>query len=151
MAVSLRSRWKTRQPPCCPGTAGGLRAVINAIGLVLHTNLGRADGLPSWTCAQAYAPAEGARLCGTLHDRAPSAAAVHVVDNGAAALVLLATAPAAGKDIVVSRGRWWWRSGTVSGSRTSYPPGPGSASSAPPTARPSPTTPPRSARTPAWC
>ncbi|GAA2303055.1 hypothetical protein SVIO_018120 [Streptomyces violaceusniger] len=34
----------------------------------------------------------------------PSAAAAHVVNNGAAALVLVATALAAGKETVISRG-----------------------------------------------
>ncbi|MGW7404100.1 L-seryl-tRNA(Sec) selenium transferase [Streptomyces sp. NPDC054833] len=102
-----------------PDTAGGLRAVINATGVLLHTNLGRAP--LSAAARRAVAEAAGATdveldlrtgvrarrgrtALRALHDRVPSAGAVHVVNNGAAALVLAATALAAGREIVVSRG-----------------------------------------------
>lgn len=102
-----------------PRTIGGLRSVINATGVVLHTNLGRAS--LSTAARQAVQEAAGptdveldlrtgvrARRGRTaltaLRERVPSAAAAHVVNNGAAALVLVATALAAGKEIVISRG-----------------------------------------------
>ncbi len=102
-----------------PRTIGGLRSVINATGVVLHTNLGRAS--LSTAARQAVQEAAGptdveldlrtgvrARRGRTaltaLCERVPSAAAAHVVNNGAAALVLVATALAAGKEIVISRG-----------------------------------------------
>ncbi|MEU6807817.1 L-seryl-tRNA(Sec) selenium transferase [Streptomyces sp. NPDC046831] len=102
-----------------PRTAGGLRAVINATGVLLHTNLGRAP--LSAAARQAVGEAAGftdveldlgtgvrARRGRTaleaLAGRVPSAAAAHVVNNGAAALVLVATALAAGREILISRG-----------------------------------------------
>ncbi|MEU0966221.1 L-seryl-tRNA(Sec) selenium transferase [Streptomyces sp. NPDC005917] len=102
-----------------PRTVGGLRPVINATGVVLHTNLGRAS--LSATARQAVQEAAGptdveldlrigvrARRGRTalkaLCERVPSAAAAHVVNNGAAALVLAATALASGREIVISRG-----------------------------------------------
>ncbi|MEU6095103.1 L-seryl-tRNA(Sec) selenium transferase [Streptomyces sp. NPDC047079] len=102
-----------------PATAGGLRAVINATGVVLHTNLGRAplSAAARQAVQEAAGPTDveldlrtgvrarrGRTALRALHDRVPSAAAAHVVNNGAAALVLAATALAVGKDIVISRG-----------------------------------------------
>ncbi|MEV8126125.1 L-seryl-tRNA(Sec) selenium transferase [Streptomyces sp. NPDC085944] len=102
-----------------PRTASGLRPVINATGVLLHTNLGRAP--LSVAARQAVQDAagptdveldlktgvrarRGRTALAALRARVPSADAVHVVNNGAAALVLAATALAAGKEIVVSRG-----------------------------------------------
>lgn len=102
-----------------PRRATTLRPVINATGVVLHTNLGRAP--LSATAIDAVVAAAGhtdvefdlatgdraRRGRGTLEALAaavPAAEAVHVVNNGAAALVLAATALAAGHEIVVSRG-----------------------------------------------
>ncbi|WP_445516992.1 L-seryl-tRNA(Sec) selenium transferase [Streptomyces sp. NEAU-174] len=102
-----------------PRTAGGLRPVINATGVVLHTNLGRASlsAAARRAVREAAGPTDveldlrtGARArrgrtaLAALRERVPSAAAAHVVNNGAAALVLVATALAAGKEIVISRG-----------------------------------------------
>lgn len=102
-----------------PRTAGGLRPVINATGVLLHTNLGRAPLSPAARRAvrDAAGPtdveldlATGARArrgrsaLDALRARVPAADAAHVVNNGAAALVLAATALAAGREIVVSRG-----------------------------------------------
>lgn len=102
-----------------PGTAGGLRTVINATGVLLHTNLGRASlsAAARRAVAEAAGPTDveldlatgvrarrGRTALGALRERVPSAAAAHVVNNGAAALVLAATALAAGKEIVISRG-----------------------------------------------
>jgi L-seryl-tRNA(Ser) seleniumtransferase len=102
-----------------PSRATTLRPVVNATGVVLHTNLGRAALSASATEALLTAAgptdvefdlASGRRARrgrGTLDALAaavPDAEAVHVVNNGAAAVVLAATALAAGRDIVVSRG-----------------------------------------------
>ncbi|GIF14899.1 L-seryl-tRNA(Sec) selenium transferase [Actinoplanes teichomyceticus] len=102
-----------------PATAGGLRRVLNATGVVLHTNLGRAA--LSDAAVEAVVAASGATdveldlatgrrarrgrtALAALAAAVPRAQAVHVVNNGAAALVLAATALAAGREIVVSRG-----------------------------------------------
>jgi L-seryl-tRNA(Ser) seleniumtransferase len=102
-----------------PAAATTLRPVINATGVVLHTNLGRAPLSPAAveavTRAAGYVDVEydvttgergrrGAAALSALADAVPDAGAVHVVNNGAAALVLAATALAAGREIVVSRG-----------------------------------------------
>ncbi|WP_433719078.1 L-seryl-tRNA(Sec) selenium transferase [Actinoplanes sp. CA-051413] len=102
-----------------PETAGGLRTVLNATGVVLHTNLGRAALSPAALAAVAAAGAHtdveldlatgvrarrGRTALAALAAAVPAAGDVHVVNNGAAALVLTATALAAGQEIVVSRG-----------------------------------------------
>ncbi|MCU7727032.1 L-seryl-tRNA(Sec) selenium transferase [Actinoplanes sp. KI2] len=102
-----------------PATAGGLRPVLNATGVVLHTNLGRAALSPAAVAAltAAAGPTDveldlhtGARarrgrsVLAALRAAVPDAGAVHVVNNGAAALVLAATVLAAGREIIVSRG-----------------------------------------------
>ncbi|MCC3651704.1 L-seryl-tRNA(Sec) selenium transferase [Streptomyces sp. S07_1.15] len=102
-----------------PRTASGLRPVINATGVVLHTNLGRASLSPAARRAvqEAAGPTDveldletgvrarrGRTALAALLARVPSAAAAHVVNNGAAALALVAAALAAGRDIVISRG-----------------------------------------------
>ena len=102
--------------PAVPAT---LRPVLNATGVLLHTNLGRA---PLSVAARAAVLAaagttdveldlatgeRGRRGRGALEALAaavPDAEAVHVVNNGAAALVLAATALAAGREIVLARG-----------------------------------------------
>ncbi|MDT5090315.1 MAG: L-seryl-tRNA(Ser) seleniumtransferase, partial [Mycobacterium sp.] len=102
-----------------PVSASSLRAVINATGVVVHTNLGRAP--LSEAALDAMVTAAGAtdvefdlatgrrarRGRGTLAALAgavPQAGGVHVVNNNAAALLLTALALAAGKEIVLSRG-----------------------------------------------
>ncbi|MCD2198224.1 L-seryl-tRNA(Sec) selenium transferase [Actinomycetospora endophytica] len=100
-------------------TAASLRPVINASGVLLHTNLGRA---PLSRAAREAAVAaagttdveldlatgeRGRRGAGALDALAaavPDAGGVHVANNGAAALVLAATALAAGREIVIARG-----------------------------------------------
>lgn len=96
-----------------------LRSVLNATGVVVHTNLGRAPLSPAaieaLTAAAGYVDVEldlvsGARSRrGTTTREAllaacPTAQDVLVVNNGAAALVLATTALAAGKEVVISRG-----------------------------------------------
>lgn len=95
------------------------RAVLNATGVVLHTNLGRAplsaSAVNALVAAAGHTDVEldlrtgrrarrGRDALDALAAAVPDAAAVHVVNNGAAALVLAATALAAGREIVVSRG-----------------------------------------------
>jgi L-seryl-tRNA(Ser) seleniumtransferase len=102
-----------------PPTAATLTPVINATGVIVHTNLGRAPlsaaARVALAAAAGYTDVEfdlasgqrGRRGRGTLDALAravPAAGAVHVVNNNAAALVLAATALAAGREIVVSRG-----------------------------------------------
>jgi len=102
-----------------PERATTLRPVLNATGVVLHTNLGRAPLSPAAVealCAAAghtdveldLATGRRARrgrgALDALAAAVPAAEAAHVVNNGAAALVLAATALAAGREIVVSRG-----------------------------------------------
>ncbi|PWR09731.1 L-seryl-tRNA(Sec) selenium transferase [Micromonospora sicca] len=95
------------------------RAVLNATGVVLHTNLGRAPlsaaAVEAMVAAAGHTDVEldlrtgrrarrGRDTLDALAAAVPDAAAVHVVNNGAAALVLAATALAADAEIVVSRG-----------------------------------------------
>ncbi|MET7752164.1 L-seryl-tRNA(Sec) selenium transferase [Micromonospora sp. NPDC005367] len=95
------------------------RAVLNATGVVLHTNLGRAAlsrcAVDALVAAAGHTDVEldlttgrrarrGRDALAGLAAAVPGAAAVHVVNNGAAALVLAATALAADREIVVSRG-----------------------------------------------
>ncbi|MEU8346067.1 L-seryl-tRNA(Sec) selenium transferase [Actinomadura meyerae] len=102
-----------------PPTASGLRPVINATGVLLHTNLGRAPLSDAARGAVAVASGatdveldlatgrrakRGRSVLDALLERVPQAEAAHVVNNGAAALVLAATALAAGREIVISRG-----------------------------------------------
>ncbi|MFZ0875417.1 MAG: L-seryl-tRNA(Sec) selenium transferase, partial [Pseudonocardiaceae bacterium] len=102
-----------------PDTATTLHPVLNATGVLLHTNLGRAPlsaaAIEALVAAAATTDVEldlatggrGRRGAGTLAALAaavPSAGGVHVVNNGAAALVLAATALAAGREIVLARG-----------------------------------------------
>src|SRR5215470_15806542 len=102
-----------------PPTAATLTPVINATGVLVHTNLGRAPLSPA-ACDAVLATAgctdvefdlasgrRGRRGAGALDALAravPAAGAVHVVNNNAAALALAATALAAGREIIVSRG-----------------------------------------------
>lgn len=102
-----------------PDTASALRPVINATGVLLHTNLGRAA--LSAAARDAVLAASGTtdvELDLTTGERSrrgrstldallravPAAEAAHVVNNGAAALALAATALAQGREIIVSRG-----------------------------------------------
>jgi L-seryl-tRNA(Ser) seleniumtransferase len=104
-----------------PARACSLTPVINATGVLVHTNLGRAP--LSAAAAEAVAAAagncdlefdlasgtrsrRGAGALDALARAVPAAAAVAVVNNNAAALVLAATALRSGDadEIVVSRG-----------------------------------------------
>jgi L-seryl-tRNA(Ser) seleniumtransferase len=104
-----------------PATAASLTPVINATGVLVHTNLGRAplgraaaDALlaAAGTCDVEFdldtgsrAAQRGRGVIEALRRAVPAAAAAGVVNNNAAALVLAATALAGdGREIVVSRG-----------------------------------------------
>ena len=93
--------------------------MLNATGVLLHTNLGRAP--LSDAAVQALAEAagttdveldlqtgqrgpRGAAAVQALLNAVPTAEAAHVVNNGAAALALVATVFARGKEIVLARG-----------------------------------------------
>jgi L-seryl-tRNA(Ser) seleniumtransferase len=98
---------------------GSLRRVLNATGIFLHTNLGRAPLPREVTAAlppllDAYCDLELDLTGGRRGERnrrverllvaASGAAAAVVVNNNAASLVLALAALAAGRDVVVSRG-----------------------------------------------
>jgi L-seryl-tRNA(Ser) seleniumtransferase len=102
-----------------PLSAASLRPVINATGVVVHTNLGRAP--LSQAALDAVVTAGGATdvefdletgrrarrgrgALAALARAVPAAGGVHVVNNNAAALLLTAITLAPGKEIVVSRG-----------------------------------------------
>jgi len=102
-----------------PPLAATLTPVINATGVLLHTNLGRAPlSAAARAAVQAAAGStdlefdlgsglrgrRGRGMLSALAAAVPGAEAVHVVNNNAAALVLAATALAAGREIIVSRG-----------------------------------------------
>ncbi|GAA1846522.1 L-seryl-tRNA(Sec) selenium transferase [Pseudonocardia ailaonensis] len=102
-----------------PRVATRLRPVLNATGVVLHTNLGRAPlsaaarealTVAAGTCDVELDLATGARgrrgaeMVEALLAATPGAGGAHVVNNGAAALALVAATFAAGREIVVSRG-----------------------------------------------
>ncbi|MCE0765632.1 L-seryl-tRNA(Sec) selenium transferase [Pseudonocardia kujensis] len=102
-----------------PRTATRLRPVLNATGVLLHTNLGRAPlsaaarealAVAAGTCdveldlATGTRGRRGAGVVDALLAAVPGAAAAYVANNGAAALALVAATLAGGKEIVVSRG-----------------------------------------------
>lgn len=102
-----------------PAGATSLKAVINATGVVVHTNLGRAP--LSQAAVDAIVTAAGATdvefdletgrrarrgrgALAALAAAVPTAEGVHVVNNNAAALLLAAMTLAPGKEMIVSRG-----------------------------------------------
>jgi L-seryl-tRNA(Ser) seleniumtransferase len=102
-----------------PVNASSLRPVLNATGVVLHTNLGRAPLSPGAVRAVAdaagYTDVEydlgtgrrarrGRQVLDVLRAAVPAAEDALVVNNGAAALLLAATALAAGREMLISRG-----------------------------------------------
>ena len=108
-AAAVLAAWTTVRP----------RRVINATGVVLHTNIGRAPlGQPAIDAMGAAARASdleidldsGARGSRFAHLRPFMAALigapdVHVVNNGAAALLLACSALAAEHGVAISRGQ----------------------------------------------
>ena len=104
---------------CLPELPATITPVINATGVVLHTNLGRAPlsdvAVAALRAAAGYVDVEydlatgqraqrGRGALATLRDSVPGAEDVLIVNNGAAALVLATTVLARGKEVIVSRG-----------------------------------------------
>ncbi|QNN52395.1 L-seryl-tRNA(Sec) selenium transferase [Nocardioides mesophilus] len=102
-----------------PATAAGMRRVLNATGVVVHTNLGRAPLSPAAVEALTVAAGatdveldlatgqrgrRGRSAMAALAAAVPDAGGVHVVNNGAAALALATCALAAGRNLVIARG-----------------------------------------------
>lgn len=99
--------------------ATSLRPVINATGIIVHTNLGRAPlsaaALDAVRAAGGATDVEmdlvsgrrdrrGHAVLSELAAAVPDAEAVHVVNNGTAALALTACALAQDKNVIISRG-----------------------------------------------
>jgi L-seryl-tRNA(Ser) seleniumtransferase len=102
-----------------PAMATTLTPVLNATGVLLHTNLGRAPLSAAareavqaaggstdleFDLARGRRGRRGQGMLSALAAAVPAAEAVHVVNNNAAALVLAATALAADREIVIARG-----------------------------------------------
>jgi L-seryl-tRNA(Ser) seleniumtransferase len=102
-----------------PRSASSLREVVNATGVVVHTNLGRAplSAAAAEALVTAAGPTDveldlatgrrgprGAGALAALAAAVPDADGVHVVNNGAAALALVTSCLARGREVVVSRG-----------------------------------------------
>ncbi|MFE1314749.1 L-seryl-tRNA(Sec) selenium transferase [Streptomyces sp. NPDC058755] len=102
-----------------PDRACGLRPVINATGVLVHTNLGRAplsvaarDAVMAasgctdveFDLAEGRRARRGRGALAALAEAVPDAGAVHVVNNNAATLLLCALVMAQGREIVISRG-----------------------------------------------
>lgn len=101
--------------------ASSLTPVLNATGVVVHTNLGRAPlsdaARQALQDASGYVDVEldlttgqrsgrGVAAKQALLDACPAAEDALIVNNGAAALVLATTALAAGREVVISRGEF---------------------------------------------
>lgn len=102
-----------------PARTSSLTPVLNATGVVVHTNIGRAplslSAIEAIVDAAGYVDVEmdlatgarsrrGAGALEALLAAVPDAGGALAVNNGAAALVLATTALAAGREVVVSRG-----------------------------------------------
>ena len=102
-----------------PRSATSLRPVINATGVLVHTNLGRAplsqaalDAVMTagratdveFDLASGRRARRGRGTLAALAAAVPTAGGVHVVNNNAAALLLAAMTLAPGREIVLSRG-----------------------------------------------
>jgi L-seryl-tRNA(Ser) seleniumtransferase len=98
---------------------GSLRPVINATGVILHTNLGRAplpapardrlNAIAAGYTNLEYDLATGSRGSRTVHAGSllttlTGAEAAVVVNNNAAATLLILTALASGREVLISRG-----------------------------------------------
>jgi L-seryl-tRNA(Ser) seleniumtransferase len=102
------------------GLAHSLRPALNATGVIVHTNLGRAplsraaraavDAVAAGYSTLEYDLEEGARGTRSVHaerllTRITGAEAALVVNNNAAAVLLLLSALAQGREVLISRGQ----------------------------------------------
>ncbi|WP_029429619.1 L-seryl-tRNA(Sec) selenium transferase [Blastococcus sp. URHD0036] len=102
-----------------PATAASLRPVLNATGVLVHTNLGRAPlsaaAVEAVVAAAGTTDVEldlatgrrglrGEAALAALRAAVPAAEAAVVVNNCAAALALVATALGQGRELVIARG-----------------------------------------------
>jgi L-seryl-tRNA(Ser) seleniumtransferase len=102
-----------------PAHATSLRGVVNATGVIVHTNLGRAPlsaaardalGVVAGVSDVEYELSTGRRgrrgrgALEALAAAVPDAEAVHIVNNNAAALLLCGLALARDREVIVSRG-----------------------------------------------
>ncbi len=102
-----------------PVSATAMHRLVNATGVVVHTNLGRAPLSDAAVDALGIAAGatdveldletgrrgrRGRSALGALAAAVPDAGGVHVVNNGAAALALVACALAPGREVVIARG-----------------------------------------------
>jgi L-seryl-tRNA(Ser) seleniumtransferase len=102
-----------------PGTASSLQSVLNATGVLVHTNLGRAPLSPAAVEAVVAASGttdveldlgtgrrgpRGEGAIEALLAAVPAAEAAIVVNNCAAALALVATALGQGRELILARG-----------------------------------------------
>jgi L-seryl-tRNA(Ser) seleniumtransferase len=102
-----------------PATAASLRPVLNATGVLVHTNLGRAPlsraAVEAVVAASGTTDVEldlatgrrgprGEAAIAALLEAVPAAEAAIVVNNCAAALALVATALGQGRELVLARG-----------------------------------------------
>jgi L-seryl-tRNA(Ser) seleniumtransferase len=102
-----------------PPSPASLRRVLNATGVIVHTNLGRAPlsmaARDAIVLAAGHTDVEfdldtgargtrGAPVLAALRAAVPGAEAVHVVNNNAAALALTVFALASGREVLVGRG-----------------------------------------------
>jgi L-seryl-tRNA(Ser) seleniumtransferase len=102
-----------------PSAATSMRRVVNATGVIVHTNLGRAPlsaaAVEALTVAAGATDVEldlatgrrgrrGRSTLAALAAAVPLAEAVQVVNNGAAALALVTSSLAQGRTVVVARG-----------------------------------------------
>jgi L-seryl-tRNA(Ser) seleniumtransferase len=102
-----------------PESATSMRRVVNATGVLVHTNLGRAPLSAAAVAAVVVAAGatdveldlstgrrgrRGRSALAALARAVPDAGGVHVVNNGAAALALVTCALAVGRTVVIARG-----------------------------------------------
>ncbi len=111
---------ETARRECVAGARAGLRRVVNATGIVLHTGLGRAV-LPQAAMDALAAEAGGycllavddetnkrarrERFCDALLQELTGSEWATVVNNNAAATMLALNTAAAGREVIVSRGQ----------------------------------------------
>lgn len=120
VGLAREALWAAIEDKCHRSTRRNLRRVVNATGVVLHTNLGRALLAPSAVEAVVEAASRYTNLeldletgeRGSRHDhvrdllcRLSGAPSALVVNNNAAAVMLALDTLARGREVIVSRGQ----------------------------------------------